>query len=305
MPDPQQQTFTNVQPVAPLPQTFTNVTPVDDSQEPEGVIKRTARGLLSGLGLPETLSEVPAWASRGIPGLDKNATWLPSKKEDIPLVGPVIKAFEKPTSENIAGAVPFVGPTSVAASQKVQQGDYAGALGTLAAAPLAITAGSPEARGALLDPVTGAAQNIWSKVSPTAKFEQALGMKLTPAEADTPRPGGQIQPALNNTPREVLQHAYDEEIDLTPGQATENALAQNAQKSGINAASGGRELQTALNAQKTQFGQAVNNFMDEVDPDNAQDFLLKALVKRFKIRKASLRASRMTMLRKVIRKSTT
>ena len=234
-----------------------------DAQEPEGVIKRTARGLLSGLGLPETLSEVPAWASRGIPGLDPNA--VAPKKEDIPLIGPVIKAFEKPSSESIAGAIPIIGPTSVAAAQKVRQGDYGGAFGTAVAAPLAITAGSPSARGALLDPVTGG-QNIWSKVSPTAKFEQAVGTRLTPAEADTPRPGGQIQPALNNTPREVLQHAHDEGIDLTPGQATENALAQNAQKSGINAASGGRQLQAALNAQRTQFGQAINNFMDEVDP---------------------------------------
>ena len=268
MPDGQQQTFTNVTPIAP-PQSFTDVTPVDQ-QEPEGWLKRGARGLLSGLGLPETLSDVPAWATRGIPGLDKNSEGvLPKHKEDIPFVGPIIKAVEKPTSENLTAAVPLFGPTAVQAAQNVRQGNYAGAAGTAFAGPLAIMAGSPSARGALLDPVTGAAQNIWSKVSPTAKFEEALGSKLSPAEADTPRPGGQIQPALNNTPREVLQHASDEGIKLTPGQATENALAQNAQKSGINAAVGGKELQAALNEQKTQFGKAVNGFMDDVDPKRA------------------------------------
>ena len=268
MPDGQQQTFSNVTPIAP-PQSFSDVTPVDQ-QEPEGVIKRTARGLLSGLGLPETLSDVPAWATRGIPGLDKNSEGvLPKHKEDIPIVGPVIKAFENPSSETIANAVPLFGPAGTAAAQKVRQGDYAGAIGTAVAAPLAIAVGTPEGRGALLDPVTGAAQSIWSKVSPTKKFEEALGSKFTNAEADTPRPGGQIQPALNNTPREVLQHAADEGIDLTPGQATENALAQNAQKSGVNAAVGGKQLANALLEQKTKFGQAVNNFMDEIDPKRA------------------------------------
>lgn len=110
---------------------------------------------------------------------------------------------------------------------------------------------------------------IWSKVSPAASVESALSTKLSVAEADTPRPGGQIQPALNNTPREVLQHASDEGIKLTPGQATESGLAQQLQKAGQTAAVGGKELATALTEQKMKFGQAVNGFMDNVDPKRA------------------------------------
>jgi hypothetical protein len=107
---------------------------------------------------------------------------------------------------------------------------------------------------------------IWSKVSPAATIEEAFARKIPVAEADMPRAGGQIHPALNNTPREVLQHAHDEGINLTPGQATENALAQNLQKTGTTAAIGGRELANALAENRTKFGQSVNNFMDDVDP---------------------------------------
>ncbi len=121
------------------------------------------------------------------------------------------------------------------------------------------------AAAALPFAVEGAGK-IWSKVSPAASIESALSSKLSAAEADTPRPGGQIQPALNNTPREVLQHAADEGIKLTPGQATESGLAQQLQKAGQTAAVGGKELASALTEQKTQFGQSINKFMDVVDP---------------------------------------
>src|SRR6185312_13693477 len=113
------------------------------------------------------------------------------------------------------------------------------------------------------------AGSIWSKVSPTASVETALGRRLSVAEADTPRPGGQIQPALNNTPRQVLTHASQEGIKLTPGQATEDAMSQNLQKSGTAAAVGGKDLANALQENKTRFGQSVNRFMDKVDPKRA------------------------------------
>jgi hypothetical protein len=113
------------------------------------------------------------------------------------------------------------------------------------------------------------APSIWSKISPKASIEAALTTKLSPLEADTPRSGGAIQPALNNTPREVLTHAAKEGIDLTPGQATESGLAQQLQKAGQTAAVGGKELASALDEQKAQFGQSINNFMDKVDPKRA------------------------------------
>ena len=109
-------------------------------------------------------------------------------------------------------------------------------------------------------------EGIWSRVSPARTVEAALGRSLTAAEADAPRAGGAIQPALANTPREVLSHAKQEGIQLTPGQATEDAMAQNLQKAGTTAAVGGKELASALAENRAKFGSAVNGFMDDVDP---------------------------------------
>jgi hypothetical protein len=109
-------------------------------------------------------------------------------------------------------------------------------------------------------------ESVWSRVSPAKTVESALGRSLTAAEADAPRAGGAIQPALANTPREVLQHAHDEGINLTPGQGTEDAMAQNLQKAGTTAAVGGKDLAAALAENRAKFGAAVNRFMDNVDP---------------------------------------
>ncbi|MFI5057550.1 MAG: hypothetical protein ACHQLQ_05145 [Candidatus Acidiferrales bacterium] len=52
MPNGQQQTFTNIQPIAPPKQTFTNVTPVDETKPDTGVwagVKRNTVGMVAGL----------------------------------------------------------------------------------------------------------------------------------------------------------------------------------------------------------------------------------------------------------------
>lgn len=159
--------------------------------------------------------------------------------------------------------VPFIGPQLAKAGQQNEAGNWTGGAGTTLSAALPFVAPSAT-EGALAVP-----GQIWSRVSPATSVEEALGRKLTATEAESPRPGGQIQPALNNTPREVLQHASDEGIKLTPGQATEDAMAQNLQKAGTTAAVGGKELTAALRENQVRFGQAVNNFMEDVDPSRS------------------------------------
>src|SRR6266702_3945858 len=165
--------------------------------------------------------------------------------------------------EYAESGVPFLGPQLAKAGQQFESSDVAGGLGTTAGVAV------PFAAPGAIKGVSAAGNKLWSKVSPAATVEEALGRKLATSEADTPRAGGQIQPALNNTPREVLTHASEEGIKLTPGQATEDAMAQNLQKAGTTAAVGGKELSSALAEQKVKFGQAVNGFMDDVDPKRA------------------------------------
>jgi hypothetical protein len=94
----------------------------------------------------------------------------------------------------------------------------------------------------------------------------SLGQELTPAEAATPRPAGQFQPALANAPREVLQHAAKEGIDLTPFQATESRGAGKLQEAGEHGLGGSKSLSDALEANRAKFGEAVNRFSERVDP---------------------------------------
>lgn len=110
---------------------------------------------------------------------------------------------------------------------------------------------------------------LFTRENPSTSINAALTRKLSAEEASTPHPGGKIQPALNNTPAEVLNHVSENGGVLTPGQATDSPLAQNFQKTGRNAAIGGKELASALDAQRSHFGGVVNDFMDEVDPKRA------------------------------------
>ncbi len=127
------------------------------------------------------------------------------------------------------------------------------------------TGGAATARGAIGKGTTTPMRDVWTNRA-SKTVEQALGRQLTPAEAMTPRPAGQNLPALNNTPQEVLTYAKSKGIDMTPGQATEDALAQNLQKTGKTAAIGGKDLSNALIEQYGKFSQAVNDFKNRLDP---------------------------------------
>lgn len=121
-------------------------------------------------------------------------------------------------------------------------------------------------RGAFGAGATSPVRSAWQRYSPARSVEEALGRKLTPQELITPRPGGANLPALNNTPQEVLTYAKKIGVNLTPGQATEDAMAQNLQKAGTTAAIGGKDLQAALLENQSKFAKAVTDFRDTVDP---------------------------------------
>lgn len=167
-------------------------------------------------------------------------------------------AFGNPQeSTQVAGFAPPVNPVPAIKQRFEEAKEH-----PLAAAG-ALTADMAAAAAPLLP---GALKGTMARINPMPSIESALGRTLNAAEAEAPRAGGQIQPALNNTPREVLEHASKEGIHLTPGQATEDPLAQHFQKAGTTAAMGGKDLANALAENRTKFGQSVNTFMDAADP---------------------------------------
>jgi hypothetical protein len=186
--------------------------------------------------------------------------------EILSAVGPTALAATAPFTATELTLSPVKALTSIAGGAVAGYGAKKTAEEVGATPDQAVLAGTVgNVAGAMGVPLLGKLP-IWSRLSPATTVEEALGRKLTPPEADAARPAGQIQPALNNTPREVITHASDEGIKLTPGQATEDAMAQNLQKAGTTAAVGGKELTAALREQQAKFGESVNNFMDTVDP---------------------------------------
>lgn len=114
----------------------------------------------------------------------------------------------------------------------------------------------------------GVAESNLAKVPKNAirYARESMGRQLTPEEATTARPAAAFQPALANTPKEVLDHATQEGINLTPFQASESRVAGKLQVAGEHGIVGGEPLEKAMNGERAKFGEAVNKLSERVDP---------------------------------------
>lgn len=107
---------------------------------------------------------------------------------------------------------------------------------------------------------------LLSLEGPGAAVERALSRKLSVEEATSMRSVGTNNPALNVTNAEVLNHASDVGVKLTPGQALEDPAATNVQKMGTTAMVGGRDLAQALRQQRYAFADELNKTGARFDP---------------------------------------
>jgi len=99
------------------------------------------------------------------------------------------------------------------------------------------------------------------------KARQKLGMKVSTKAATEVPPAGRVQPALANTPQEVLRHASQEGIEITPAQGTQTPVARNVQAVGERSLLGGAKLTNALTENKLKFFDSYDNFIRKVDPE--------------------------------------
>jgi hypothetical protein len=154
-------------------------------------------------------------------------------------------------AENPVNAVPVVGPM-IAARANQAKTDVPGAIGA-----------------GVTDLATMAAPLLIDKAldfSPTARIEEAMGRRLSAEEASAVRSPSASQPALNVTNQDVLTHASQNGVKLTPGQALEDPAATNIQKMGTTAMVGGKDLSLALRQQRHAFVDSVNKLGKAVDP---------------------------------------
>ena len=90
--------------------------------------------------------------------------------------------------------------------------------------------------------------------------------QLSAAEASAVPPAAEFQPALANTPKEVLQHAADEGIPLTGAQATQKGIPRLIQAVGERSLTGADKLAAQTDASKAALMDSMKKFQSTVDP---------------------------------------
>lgn len=152
-------------------------------------------------------------------------------------------------------ATPIVGPRIESLGQDVAAKNYLGALGTGAAIlTQAALAKGAEASEPTAEGVTEAPPSKLS-LGPSAKT------------LDKSPISGAFHPALDNTPREVLQYAASKGIKLTPAEAAPKApIPATVQAVGERSILGGGQLAEAREAERYSLANNVKNFADQQDP---------------------------------------
>jgi hypothetical protein len=92
------------------------------------------------------------------------------------------------------------------------------------------------------------------------------GFTVPAGKLNVTPPAAEMQPALANTPREILNYAAANGIDLTPGQATGSPVARTVQAIGERSLVGGDTLDAARQASAMKLAQNVRGIADTVDP---------------------------------------
>lgn len=142
--------------------------------------------------------------------------------------------------------------------------------------------GKPEEVGAALGglseaagggAMTGAGVGSWGSKNPTpigrgaGIVKQITGRaRLSPVEASTVPAAAEFQPAYGVTPGEVLHHAAQEGIKLTPGQGTQLPVSKMVQAIGERDLTGSKELTEGIDRNAAAFMKSVTKFADQVDP---------------------------------------
>ncbi len=136
---------------------------------------------LSAAGLPTSLANIPDWFMHLVGAAKDSKPWWDSFK----------KAVEQPTQENIVGAVPLIGPLSVAMAKDVQGGDSGGAVATLAGA-----AGGVLMAGQVSPSLSALRKNIIPGTETLAERTYQSALKPPPGSYSTADVKGMVQTGL-------------------------------------------------------------------------------------------------------------
>ncbi len=171
-------------------------------------------------------------------------------------------------------AIPLLGPQMDAAGNDFLQGNYAKGLGASVGMGLAMAAPGaikeaeiiPRAKAAISSAVEAGQNKVMSSA-----VGRTAAQTISPEMANAPvavtkgaaTTGG---PASNITNAEVLQHAADEGIHLTPAQALQTSAAKSQQVLGEESLLTGKRIQEGIAQSKSRLSDAVDSFQDKLDP---------------------------------------
>lgn len=226
------------------------------------------------------MSPVKAIAAAGIIGLDKSPVgmdadgmiqgiqdWQRRKADGYGVPYRVVAALGQQLG--------MVNPTAM--EEAAKRGDTAGIYGHALTDVGEALAGAGVSEALKAKAAAAAAKSSELRTGPLNAAERALvnnslvkkltgAGPLSPEEAARVPEVGEFQPALAHSPAEVLQHAHDIGVDLTPGQATQRPLARTIQGVGERALWGSDKLAASLDANSGRLLRDVRSLADEADP---------------------------------------
>lgn len=181
---------------------------------------------------------------------------------------------------SVAGGIPIIGPWVASLSEQAGTGDVGGAgaraAGQVLGAKAAEGVGGRLVRAGsrTIGPIMRTAGEMAGTRSlkpigelPGRALEAIVPPKrLTTEEAVKTPAAAKFQPALDNTPAEVVGHAANEGIELTPGQATQMPVQKVVQAIGERSLIGSKELHEGIDRNAAAFADSVGRFADRVDP---------------------------------------
>lgn len=127
-----------------------------------------------------------------------------------------------------------------------------------------------EAIDAAAELAGGATRKVGSLLGTGTEVGRAVTQKLSPEVANAPvsltRGASSGGAATSITPSEVLQHAHDMGISLTPAQALQTSAAKSEQVFGEEAILTGGKIKEAITQSKGKLADEVEAFQDKLDP---------------------------------------
>lgn len=183
------------------------------------------------------------------------------------------KNYTEAAAHLLYAALPFFGPQMDESANDFKGGEYAKGIGRSVGMGIAMSAPGFIKESGVVSKIKSAASSAL-EAGKSRIVSNALGRAATqtlePGLVDAPvsitRGPSSAGPATAITHREVLQHATQEGIQLTPAQGLQTAAARSEHTFGEEAFGTGSKISESVGNSKIKLNESVGRFQDKLDP---------------------------------------